>query len=195
MGSTTGAAQLGTSNGAGVLPPASRAGSRSGGDQVGETVKCWPPPIDESPGDETRVGNSTTPDNNFASVTVGGRENRLTLPAWTVHKSALDPVWWTSSERWIRCPTMADEAEAPAAPAASLTTTRPAPCGWCWTKARRSAPRPATSGLTESSLRNWVEQAPRGSDEGQDRADDRRARGAGAAAEGKPRSSARSATS
>ena len=27
-------------------------------------------------------------------------------------------------------------------------------------------------GLTESSLRNWVEQAPRGSDEGQDGPDD-----------------------
>ena len=70
----------------------------------------------------------------------------------------LDPIPWTSSERGIRWPRWRTQA-ADGPGAASRTSTRRGRSGWCWMKARRSAAAARDLGLTESSLRNWVEQA------------------------------------
>ncbi len=53
---------------------------------------------------------------------------------------ALDPLQWTRSERWIRCPGC-DQTMAAGEPAGgSLTSSRKGPYAWSWTKARPSAP-------------------------------------------------------
>ena len=74
------------------------------------------------------------------------------------------------------------EAEADAA-AASLTSSRRAPSGWCSTRARRSAAAARDLGLTESVAAQLGRAGAGGSDQGQDGPDDRRARGAGAPAQ------------
>ena len=76
----------------------------------------------------------------------------------TVCSVGLDPIWWTSSERRIRCQPCRTRSRGGLG-AASLTTSRRAPSGWCSTRARPSAAAARDLGLTESSLRNWVEQA------------------------------------
>ena len=67
--------------------------------------------------------------------------------------------------------------------AASLRSSRRAPCGWSSMRARRSPRAARDLGLTESSLRNWVEHARADRTQGQDGPDDGGARGAGAAPE------------
>jgi len=61
------------------------------------------------------------------------------------HTAALDPLSWTSFERWIRCPDPWPTSPRRAgAPAGSLTrTSRPKRCGWCSTSGRRQVPSPA----------------------------------------------------
>jgi hypothetical protein len=101
--------------------------------------------------------------------------------------AALDPVRWTSSERWIRCP---DRWQTPpkagAGAGSSMTTSRPRPSGWCSTRARASRRRPRPRSDRERAPR--VGQAGAGrSHPGADGPDDGRARGVGAAAQGGPR--------
>jgi hypothetical protein len=50
--------------------------------------------------------------------------------------SALDPVSWTSSERWIRCPEWPRNREAGGLAGGLRTTSRRRRSGWCWTRAR-----------------------------------------------------------
>lgn len=65
-----------------------------------------------------------------------------TLVAWAQTMghtdAALDPISWTRSERWIRCPACL-EAVAGARAGGSLRSSRKVPSGWSCTKARRSA--------------------------------------------------------
>src|SRR5262249_40955054 len=55
-----------------------------------------------------------------------------------------DPLWWTSSERRIRCPNRWPTRRRAGVPAGGLTRSpRRRRCGWCSTRARASAPRRA----------------------------------------------------
>ena len=56
----------------------------------------------------------------------------------------IDPIAWTSSERRIRCPEW-DQARDDAHGDSSLRSSRKAPFGSCWTRARLWAPSPASS--------------------------------------------------
>lgn len=56
----------------------------------------------------------------------------------------IDPLAWTSSERWIRCPACPQARPVGAPDGSSLKSSRKAPCASSWTKARRSAPSPAS---------------------------------------------------
>jgi len=60
--------------------------------------------------------------------------------------SGIDPVWWTSSERWIRCP---DRWQSPPRAGVraddSMTNSKHRRSGWSSTRARPSEPLPAIS--------------------------------------------------
>ena len=74
-------------------------------------------------------------------------------------RPGLDPVSWTSSERWIRCPEW-DQSKAADEPGdSSLRSSRKGPSGSCWTKARRVGAVARELDLTASALGLWVEQA------------------------------------
>ena len=97
------------------------------------------------------------------------------------HRGVSDPVWWTSSERWIRCPQwQTHEAGEPRRrftdefkqQAVRLVLDEGKSVSGGGPRAR-SGPR--------SALGQWVKQRAGGSLEGAHRADDRGARGAGAA--------------
>ena len=64
--------------------------------------------------------------------------------AWT-RMFAHDPISWTSSERWIRCPAWITASPADGYVGGSLTSSRTAPSGWYSTKARPSARSHASS--------------------------------------------------
>jgi predicted NodU family carbamoyl transferase len=61
-----------------------------------------------------------------------------------LQEGALDPLSWTSSERWIRCPACRKMPEAGAPAGSSLRSSKKGPSGWFWTKARPSAPSSAS---------------------------------------------------
>ena len=56
----------------------------------------------------------------------------------------LDPLSWTSSERWIRCPACPRARLAGVRAGSSLKSSKKAPCAWSWTRARPSARSPAS---------------------------------------------------
>jgi hypothetical protein len=70
----------------------------------------------------------------------------------------LDPVWWTSFQRGIRCPNRWPTYRSGERAASLPTSSKPAPCGWCLTRGRESAP-PRALDLTETALREWVKRA------------------------------------
>ena len=55
----------------------------------------------------------------------------------------LDPVWWTRSERWIRCPEW-QQPHVGGHAGNSVTSSGLGRSGWCWKRGRRSAPSPAS---------------------------------------------------
>ena len=57
--------------------------------------------------------------------------------------SELDPVWWTRSERWIRCPEW-QQPHVGGHAGNSVTSSGLGRSGWCWKRGRRSAPSPAS---------------------------------------------------
>ena len=77
----------------------------------------------------------------------------------------------------------------------SRMSSKRGPSGWSSTKARPSGAVARELDLTESAFRAWVEQARADRTKGKTGADDRRARGAGAAAQGESAAAAWSARS
>ena len=75
----------------------------------------------------------------FVSRTARSQYLRIAILA-----PGLDPVSWTSSERWIRCPKWDHTQQDDERDDSSQTSSEPVPSGWCWMRARRSAPSPAT---------------------------------------------------
>ena len=61
-----------------------------------------------------------------------------------LRRAGLDPLSWTSSERWIRCPEWPRKREAGDRAGGLMTTSKPRRSGWCWTRARRWARSPAS---------------------------------------------------
>ena len=57
----------------------------------------------------------------------------------------LDPVSWTSSERWIRWPEWDQSRQGDERDDSSLRSSWSARSGWCWMRGRRSGPWPASS--------------------------------------------------
>ena len=57
----------------------------------------------------------------------------------------LDPVSWTSSERWIRWPEWDQSRQGDERADSSLRSSWSARSGWCWMRGRRSGPWPASS--------------------------------------------------
>ncbi len=62
-----------------------------------------------------------------------------------LRQSGPDPVWWTSSERRIRCPEWDHGRWGDAPGDSSLRSSSSAQCGWYWMRARPSAPSRASS--------------------------------------------------
>ena len=57
--------------------------------------------------------------------------------------SGLDPISWTRSERWIRCPEW-QQPHVGGHAGNSVTSSGLGRSGWCWKRGRRSAPSPAS---------------------------------------------------
>ena len=89
-------------------------------------------------------------------VQVGGRNKVVSLGVEA--PAGLDPISWTRSERWIRCPEW-QQPHVGGHAGNSVTSSGLGRSGWCWKRGRRSAPSPAELDLTESALRQWVERA------------------------------------
>ena len=60
-------------------------------------------------------------------------------------KGGLDPVSWTSSERWRRWPEWDQSRQGDERDDSSLRSSWSARSGWCWMRGRRSGPWPASS--------------------------------------------------
>src|SRR5262249_2482241 len=73
-------------------------------------------------------------------------------------RTALDPISWTSSERWIRCPEWPMQRNAGARAGTLTTTSKPKRCASSWTTPRRYAVARDLD-LTETALRTWVARA------------------------------------
>ena len=67
----------------------------------------------------------------------------LTLPIGTTGRVELDPISWTRSERWIRCPEW-QQPHVGGHAGNSVTSSGLGRSGWCWKRGRRSAPSPAS---------------------------------------------------
>ena len=67
-------------------------------------------------------------------ITLQSAINHLLMPG-------LGPIWWTSFQRGIRCPNRWPTLPSDDPVASSRMNSKPAPCAWSSTKARRSAPR------------------------------------------------------
>jgi hypothetical protein len=82
---------------------------------------------------------------NSVDVTVNARFGKGGLLQGGVGTGALDPISWTSSERWIRCPEWPTRREAGGRAGGLTTTSRPRRSGSYWTRARAWVPSPAIS--------------------------------------------------
>ena len=107
----------------------------------------------------------------------------------SIARIGLDPIRWTSFQRGIRCPNRWPTLPSDDPVGSSRMNSKPAPCAWFSTKARRSAA--ARSGPDGNSVARMGATRPGGSEPGPHRADARRARGARPTAEGGARATDR----
>ena len=98
-------------------------------------------------------------------------------------RDGLDPIPWTSSERWIRCPEWRSSRAAGEPAGSSLTSSRTGAVRLVLDEGKTVGAVARELDLTASALGLWVRARARRADEGQERADEGRARGADAAAQ------------
>ena len=82
----------------------------------------------------------------FSSQRDGSRGNLFWQAAdgtGQVELLGLDPISWTRSERWIRCPEW-QQPHVGGHAGNSVTSSGLGRSGWCWKRGRRSAPSPAS---------------------------------------------------
>ena len=84
-------------------------------------------------------------------------DNRCPHMGFPLHRG-LDPISWTRSERWIRCPEW-QQPHVGGHAGNSVTSSGLGRSGWCWKRGKTVGAVARELDLTESALRQWVERA------------------------------------